>query len=93
MHHTQGQSYGVARHKTSQDMRSAPTDAFAASAAVKAGESKVFLSVLVPHDVTEKAETALARIRTGVDDTGIATATIGRLRVTVRANGAWAVQR
>ncbi|MHC4177023.1 MAG: hypothetical protein ACYSWU_05935 [Planctomycetota bacterium] len=92
VHAADGQSYSVARHPTSADIsRSIPTDGFAVSATVEAGEPKVFLSILVPHDATEKAETIVARVRTRVDKSGNCTATIGNVKVSINADGTWEV--
>ena len=94
VHPAGGQRYSVARHPTSGDIsRSIPTDAFAAAATVEAGKPRVFLSVLVPHEATEKLEAVVARIETRLDKSGNCTATIGNATVSITADGTWEVAR
>jgi hypothetical protein len=94
VHDAEGQSYYVARHPTSADIsRSIPTDGFAAAATVKAGEPRVFLTVLVPHDDTENAEAVVARIKTRKDRSGNCLAAIGNVTVSIQAGGIWSSVR
>jgi hypothetical protein len=92
VHDAEGQSYYVARHPTSADIsRSIPTNGFAAAAIVKAGEPKVFLTVVVPHDDTENTETVVSRIKTKTrkDRSGNCIAVIGNVTVSIQADGTW----
>ena len=93
IHAEKGRSYGVDRHRTSQDISGAPTDGFFSKANVVAGRAAVFLSVLVPHNAGEKPADVARRIKTEVDGGGNATATIGTVTITMASDGAWRVRR
>ena len=64
-----------------------------ARAVVRAGEPQVWLSVLVPFNEGRDAAAVARKIRTSVDEKGLAAATVGRLKVTIGEDGAWSVKR
>ncbi|HUS90428.1 MAG TPA: hypothetical protein VM695_01215 [Phycisphaerae bacterium] len=94
VHHEPGQTYGQLQHESSPDIsRDFRTNSSFARAIVRAGQTKVFLSVLVPHNESEPAAGVAAQVRTSLDADGSCEATIGGIRVSVSANGEWRVRR
>ena len=59
----------------------------------EAGKPQVWLSVLVPFNEGEDAGKVAKRIKTRVDGSGTAMATIGRIAITIAADGSWQVKR
>lgn len=93
-HHQAGQTYGQIQHETSPDIsREFKTNSTFAKAIVRAGEPKIFLSILVPYDRSDKVDDIANLIETTIDSNGIATARIAGIRSTIRPNGNWIVDR
>ena len=92
LHPGKGLSIGQVAHRASQDIGGATHNAFA-RAVVRAGKPQVWLSVLVPFNEGLDAAEAARKIRTSVDEKGSASATVGRLKVTIGEDGAWSVKR
>jgi hypothetical protein len=86
--------YGYGRHETTADIsRSIRLQNTFAKAIVKAGLPRIWLSVLVPFDEGQDAGDVAALIKTTVDATGTATATIDKIAITIVADGRWLVRR
>jgi len=92
IHPEEAHTYGQMQHKSSPDIHHYCNSSYV-KANVKAGQPEVFLSVLVPHDKSEKGEEVVKRIETNVDKGGNAIATIGKVKVTIAAAGEWSVTR
>jgi hypothetical protein len=94
IHPAPGQTYGQVQHVTTPDVsRRIRTNSSYARAVVAAGVPKVFLSVLVPHGEDEKPEAVAGRVRTAVDGTGAATASVHGVRIRIGHRGEWRVRR
>ena len=94
-HPGDGLHFGFARHKASADIsRSINLQNTFARATVRAGVPQVWLSVLVPHTADAQPEEVAGTITTRLSsDEGNAEVTIGQVRVTLSAHGAWEVHR
>jgi len=92
IHPEENRTYGQMQHKSSPDIHHYCNSSYV-KANAKAGKLEVFLSVLVPHDKSEKGEDVVKRIKTNVDKDGNATATIGKVKVTIDIDGEWNVTR
>jgi hypothetical protein len=53
----------------------------------------VWLSVFVPFNEGHDPKKIAGRIRTSVDEKGTATATAGKLKITIGEDGVWSVAR
>jgi hypothetical protein len=80
-------------HRTSQDIRGNNVHNTFARASLKAGQPRVWLSVLRPFDEGDDAAGIAAAISTVIDTKGTATVTIGKVRFSIAANGQWQVNR
>lgn len=93
LHHRSDQSYGQLQHQSAMTQEIRVNSSWAC-APVKSGTSKVFLSVLVPHDADQDPDSVRQSIGTGIDaESGKATATIGQIRVEVLPDHSWLVTR
>jgi hypothetical protein len=92
LHPGKGLSIGQVAHRASQDIGGATHNAFA-RVVVRAGKPQVWLSVLVPFNEGEDAARVADGITTRVDEQGSATATTGKLKITIGEDGAWGVTR
>ena len=99
IHPGEGKSFGITAHDTTPDISRPlgfeyyPTQNCHAKAVLKAGETEVFLSVLVPFDDGQSARKIAAQIETVVDETGQCRATIGLVTTTVTPDGTWKITR
>lgn len=95
IHPAKDQTCGQVRHQTSGDISHAiKTDNSFAKSIVKAGKPQVWLSVLMPFNEGEDAaKLANKKIKTTVDRKGNAGAKIGKVKVTIDADGTWKVKR
>ena len=80
-------------HRTSQDIRGGNVHNTFARATLKAGQPRIWLSVLHPFDQGEDAAEIAAAISTAIDAKGTATVTIGKVRLSIAADGQWEVKR
>jgi hypothetical protein len=99
IHPGEGKTFGVTAHDTSPDISRPlgfeyyPTQNSHAMAVLEAGETEVFLSVLVPFDEGLPVRKVAGRVKTCVDKAGACTATIGPVTVTIAPDGAWKTMR
>ena len=92
LHPGKGLDFGQARHTASQDIGGNIHNCFA-RATVKAGKPQVWLSVLMPFDEGEDPAEIAETIQSSVDGTDAAKATIGKIRVSITADGTWDIAR
>ena len=93
IHDDQDTEIGQVVHRTSQDIRGDNVRNTFARAKLKAGQPRVWLSVLRPFDEGEDAAGIAASIRTGIDAKGKATVSIGKVKLSITADGQWKVKR
>jgi hypothetical protein len=95
----EGKTFGVTAHDTSPDISRPlgfefyPTQNSHAKAVLNAGETEVFLSVLVPFDEGQVADAIAGKIRTSVNAASECKASVGSVTVSVAPDGSWKVMR
>lgn len=98
IHPGEGKTFGVTAHDTTPDISRMmgsnyyPTQNSHGKAILKAGETEVFLSVLVPFTEGEKADPIAEKIETWVTNENCR-ATIGKVAVSIGLQGEWKVSR
>ena len=92
LHPSGGETFHQVSHRASQDIGGTIHNSFA-KAILKAGEPRIWFSVLTPFNEGQDASEVAARIKTNVEKDGTATATIGKLVVIISSDGVWSVKR
>lgn len=99
IHPGKGKTFGVTAHDTTPDISRSmgyeyyPTQNSHATAVLKAGETEVFLSVLVPFEEGQEASDTARKIKTSVDKAGKCVAAFGSVTITISDDNNWQVER
>lgn len=94
IHPENGQSYGQLQHDSTPDFsRDIKTNSSWAAAEVRAGETKVFLSVLLPYNPITDANRLARRVRSRINAAGECRVTYRKLEVRMDPGNHWTVER
>ena len=94
IHPTIDQSYGQLQHESTPDFsREVNTNSSWAASIVKAGQPKIFLSIIIPFSQDQDVTDLLEQLTTNLTIDGKANVEIGKMTITLSTTGNWAVQR
>ena len=84
---------GQVHHRSSQDIKSGPSQNTFAKATLEQGKRQMWLSVFIPFNEGEDATKIAGQIRTRLDAAGNADVQIGNRRIKIADDAAWKVSR
>jgi len=94
IHPAPDQTYGQLQHESTPDFsRQVYTNSSWAAAIVKAGQPKIFLSVIIPFSQGQDVADLLEQLATNLTANSRANVEIGKTTITLSTAGNWAVQR
>ena len=94
IHPATGQSYGQLQHESTPDFsREINTNSSWAASIVKAGQSKVFLSIIIPFNEGEDVTKLLDHLETSLDTDGNTNTSIGNTTIMLSIEGEWKISR
>ena len=94
IHPTADQTYGQLQHESTPDFsHEINTNSSWAASIVKAGQPKVFLSVIIPFNDGEDVTHLLDHLETSMDADGNASVRVGNTTIVISTEGKWKIVR
>ena len=94
IHPAAGQIYGQLQHESTPDFsREINTNSSWAASIVKTGQSKVFLSIIIPFNEGEDVTSLLDHLETSLDTDGNPNVSIGNTTIMLSTEGKWKISR